>query len=68
MKSKQLVCNDCGCRFEIKDAKESVPQTASTDKLRGKVTGKASDKSGESKTTPVTLSCPECRSYNVTTA
>jgi hypothetical protein len=56
MKTKQLTCNDCGCRFEIKDAKEPLPRTAGTDKVE------------ESRTRPVSLSCPECRSYNITTA
>ena len=56
MKRKQLACNDCGCRFEIKEAKVAVPQTGGT------------EKAGKRKTEPVTLSCPECRSYNVTTA
>ncbi len=56
MKTKQLVCNDCGCRFEIKDAKEHTPQTAEKEK------GPDSRHRSES------ISCPECRSYNVTTA
>ena len=56
MKTKQLVCNDCGCRFEIKDRKETVSQAA----------GK--DKSAESNTGSAPLSCPECRSYDLTTA
>ncbi len=56
MKAKELVCNDCGCRFEIKDKKEPVP--------RPPVTAKAA----ESKTKPGPVSCPECRSYNITTA
>jgi hypothetical protein len=56
VKTKQLVCNDCGCRFEIKEAKGSASETART------------EKAGESRTKPVTLSCPECRSYNITTA
>ena len=55
--AKQLICNDCGCRFEIRDAKEeSIPQTAKK------------DKTGTSQTRPLSLSCPECRSYNITTA
>jgi hypothetical protein len=56
MKTKRLVCNDCGCRFEVKEPKEPVSQTAGL------------DKTGESKTERVPLSCPECRSYNLTTA
>jgi hypothetical protein len=56
MKTKRLVCNDCGCRFEIKDTKEPVSQKA------------GSVKAGKSKTGPAPLSCPECQSYNLTTA
>ena len=56
MKTKQLVCNDCGCRFEIKDAKESAPKTPGIEKPR------------EGPTKPATLSCPQCGSYNLTTA
>jgi hypothetical protein len=56
METKQMVCNDCGCRFEIKDPKRPVPQTAGI------------DKAGKSRNGPARLSCPECRSYNLTTA
>ena len=56
MKTKNVVCNDCGCRFEIKDTKAPVPQTSGT------------DKAAESKTRPGSISCPECQSYNITTA
>ncbi len=56
MKSKQLKCNDCGCRFEIKDPKEPAPAAPGP------------DKAGASKTKPASVSCPECQSYNITTA
>ncbi len=56
MKAKELVCNDCGCRFEIKEAKAPAPEAA------------AKEKAGEGKTRPAGPSCPECRSYNITTA
>ncbi len=56
MKSKQLMCNDCGCRFEIKDERGSVSQP-----VRGK-------EAVEDKTRDAPLSCPECRSFNITTA
>lgn len=56
MKTKQLVCNDCGCKFEIKDARESTPQNTRDKEV------------GEGKTGEVSLSCPECRSFNITTA
>ena len=56
VKTKQLVCHDCGCRFEIKEAKDAVPETATT------------EKAGKSTTKPAAHPCPECRSYNVTTA
>jgi len=57
MKSKQLLCNDCGCRFEIKESKEIQPQGRS-----------ATGKEDLSKSKPASVSCPECRSYNITTA
>ncbi len=56
MKANQLVCNDCGCRFEIKDGKERAPQGARIEKPH------------ESPVRPATVSCPECGSYNCTTA
>ena len=56
MKTKQSVCNDCGCRFEIKDAKASVAQAPGKEKV------------AENKTKPGLIACPECRSYNITTA
>lgn len=56
MKAKQLVCNDCGCRFEIKNPKEAGSQAAGKDKTPESGTGSSSP------------SCPECRSYNLTTA
>ena len=56
MKTKQLVCSDCGCRFEIKDAKESAPQAPGIEKPH------------EGPTKPATVSCPQCGSYNLTTA
>ncbi len=56
MKTKQLVCNDCGCRFEIRDVKESGRESIKAKRAE------------ESKSAPLSLSCPECRSYNITTA
>ena len=56
MKTKQLVCSDCGCRFEIKDATESSPQARGIEKPH------------EGRTKPATASCPQCGSYNLTTA
>ena len=56
MKAKQLVCNDCGCRFEIKEGKEPARE-------KGRPARSAKDSR-----TQADLSCPECRSYNITTA
>ncbi len=56
MEARKLVCNDCGCRFELVDLKERPPQVR--------------EKGEPAKTErgPVDLACPECRSFNVTTA
>ena len=56
VKAKQLVCNDCGCRFEIKEGKEPARE-------KGRPARSAKDSR-----TQADLSCPECRSYNITTA
>jgi hypothetical protein len=56
METKILVCNDCGCKFEVKDVKTPVketPRPAPPPKDRW---------------TQADVACPECRSYNVTTA
>lgn len=55
METKQLMCNDCGCRFEIKETKGSQPE-------------KPKSAPGENRPAQAGLSCPECRSYNITTA
>jgi len=49
---KELVCNDCGCRFEIREHKEGEVKTAKK----------------EVNPPPPRTSCPECQSYNITTA
>ncbi len=56
MKTRQLVCNDCGCRFEIKEAGKSKLQAAGAKAVEPEKARRAS------------VSCPECQSYNVTTA
>jgi len=49
MKTRRLICNDCGCRFEIKDGKESITQTARPSKTDASA----------SKSKSVSVSCPE---------
>ncbi len=56
MEAQQLVCNDCGCRFEIKEGQGPPPET-----------GKK-DKEGEGRAASRRVTCPECESYNVSTA
>ena len=56
MKTKQLVCNDCGCRFDIKERKESGSQPA------------GAERPAKAETKQASVSCPECQSYNITTA
>lgn len=56
MGAKHLVCNDCGCKFQIHDS--------------GKGQAQASQKkdAGEEKAKPIKICCPECRSNEVSTA
>ncbi len=56
MKVKELVCNDCGCRFEIKEAEAPGREV------------RRPDKPLKDRWTQADISCPECRSYNITTA
>jgi hypothetical protein len=54
MEAKQFVCNDCGCRFEFRilERKGPVPEKSA--------------KKGEEE--PRRITCPECESFNITTA
>ncbi|MGD0231509.1 MAG: hypothetical protein ABSC19_14315 [Syntrophorhabdales bacterium] len=56
MQTKQMVCNDCGCRFELRDSGKLTSQTP----------GKA--EAPEKKTDQTPVSCPKCQGFNVTTA
>jgi hypothetical protein len=56
MGAKHLVCNDCGCKFQIHDS--------------GKGEAQASQKKDvvQEKAKSMKICCPECQSYKVTTA
>ncbi len=56
MGAKELRCNDCGCRFEVRESGTSSRSSGEVQKKENK------------KPEAQPLSCPECRSYNITTA
>ncbi len=55
MEMKQCVCNDCGCRFEYRILKEGEFPVVPED------TKKCPPEINN-------VACPQCASYNVTTA
>jgi hypothetical protein len=56
MELKQCVCNDCGCRFEFRILKKGQLPVLEPDEKKSK------------KSEPRPMPCPECESYNVSTA
>jgi hypothetical protein len=56
MGAKHLVCNDCGCKFQIHESKKGESQVSQK------------KEAGKEKAKPLNVCCPECQSYNVTTA
>jgi len=54
MKQFVCVCNDCGCRFELRIVESGKPAAKTIEK--------------KSKTGPRRITCPECESFNITTA
>ena len=56
MEIKKCVCNDCGCRFEFRILKD------------GEFPILENNEEKSQKTEPRRIPCPQCESYNVTTA
>jgi hypothetical protein len=56
MGAEHLVCNDCGCKFQIHDSGKGEAQACQK------------KETGTEKAEPIKICCPECRSYKITTA
>jgi hypothetical protein len=56
VETKQLVCNSCGCKFEMKDTKDFPSEK------------EKKETAAEAKNARATGCCPECKSYDVQTA
>ncbi len=56
MGAQHLVCTDCGCKFQIHEAGKKAVKTS---QAKG---------NGPEKAKTLKVCCPECQSYNVTTA
>lgn len=54
METSKFVCNDCGCVFEYRIIKRETPVEK--------------DEKEKAKTGPRRVMCPECESFNITTA